>query len=109
MGLPVISANILSTTAAFCFSFFANKKYTFKDSSSSLKRQVPLFILVTLTGLWGVQTIVIYLVGTLLAPTHWPQDIILLIAKITATAASLVWNYSFYSRFVFKNTPTNEK
>lgn len=104
MGLPTIPANIISTTAAFCFSFFANKKYTFKDTSTSLKRQIPLFIIVTLTGLWGVQTVVIYLVSALLNPAHLPPTVILLIAKVVATAGSLVWNYSFYSRLVFTDS-----
>ena len=107
IGLPTISANVLSTTAAFCFSFFANKKYTFKESSGDLKKQIPLFIVITLTGLWGVQTGVIFLVSYLLADSMLSGDIILLIAKIVATVASLVWNYIFYSRIVFKDK--NEK
>lgn len=103
LGLPVVSANIISTTAAFCFSFFANKKYTFKGNTGNLKRQIPLFILVTLIGLWGVQTLVIFFVTHLLASSTLNEGVILLIAKIIATAASLVWNYIFYSRVIFKD------
>ena len=103
LGLPVVSANIISTTAAFCFSFFANKKYTFKGNTGNLKRQIPLFILVTLIGLWGVQTLVIFFVTHLLASSTLNEGVILLIAKIIATVASLVWNYIFYSRVVFKD------
>lgn len=103
LGLPAISANIISTTAAFCFSFFANKKYTFKGNSGELKKQIPLFIIVTLAGLWGVQTGVIFLVSHLLAGSTLSDEVVLLIAKIVATAASLVWNYTFYSRIVFKD------
>ena len=107
LGLPAISANIISTTAAFCFSFFANKKYTFRGNSGNLKKQIPLFIIVTLAGLWGVQTGVIFLVSHLLGSSTLSSDIILLIAKIAATVASLVWNYTFYSRIVFRDK--NEK
>lgn len=96
-------ANIISTTAAFCFSFFANKKYTFKGNSGNLKKQIPLFIVVTLTGLWGVQTAVIFSVSHLLAESTLSEGAVLLIAKIAATVASLTWNYMFYSRIVFKN------
>lgn len=103
LGLPAISANIISTTAAFCFSFSANKKYTFKGNSGELKKQIPLFIIVTLAGLWGVQTGVIFLVSHLLAGSTLSDEVVLLIAKIVATAASLVWNYTFYSRIVFKD------
>ena len=31
LGVPKLFANILSTSVAFVFSFFANKKYTFKS------------------------------------------------------------------------------
>lgn len=102
IGLPVIPANILSTFAAFCFSFFANKKYTFKSTGGNIKRELLLFIVVTLFGLWVIQTIVIYLVSQLLAGTQLTDGAILLVAKIIATIASLIWNYTLYSRLVFK-------
>lgn len=107
LGLPILPANVISTTAAFCFSFFANKKYTFKGNTGNLKKQIPLFIVVTLTGLWGVQTVVIFLISYLLAESTLGEDIVLLIAKIVATATSLVWNYIFYSRVVFKASDDN--
>lgn len=107
LGLPAIPANVVSTTAAFCFSFFANKKYTFKGDGGSLKKQIPLFIAITLTGLWGVQTGVIFLISHLLAGSSLNEGAILLIAKIAATIASLVWNYVFYSRIVFKASDDN--
>lgn len=103
LGLPAISANIISTTVAFCFSFFANKKYTFRGNSGNLRRQIPLFIVITLTGLWGVQTAVIFLITHSLAESTIGDGAVLLFAKIVATAASLVWNYTFYSRVVFKD------
>lgn len=102
LGLPIIPANIISTTAAFCFSFFANKKYTFK-SSGNVKRELILFVTVTLFGLWVLQNIVIQLV--LLWPlgtTTIPSETNLLIAKVIATLVSLIWNYMMYSRVVFK-------
>lgn len=102
LGLPVMPANIISTTAAFCFSFFANKKYTFKGNAGNLKKQIPLFVIISLTGLWGVQTVVIFLISTLFATSTLDEGVVLLIAKIVATATSLVWNYIFYSRMVFK-------
>ena|SRR5690349_7165272 len=109
MGLPIVPANIISTTAAFCFSFFANRKYTFKDSGGNIKKQLPLFIVVTLAGLWGVQTGIIYLITHLFAESPINDEVILLFAKIVATAASLVWNYTFYSRVVFKSQEEHER
>jgi putative flippase GtrA len=101
-GLPTIPANIISTTAAFCFSFFANKKYTFHTTKTNVKREIALFIIVTLFGLWVIQTIVIQIMTFLLASTSLSSDLILLAAKATAILASLIWNYTLYSRVVFK-------
>lgn len=102
LGLPAISANVISTTAAFCFSFFANKKYTFKTTGTDIKREIFLFIVITLFGLWVLQTLVIAFVTSLLSQTGLQDSIILLIAKLFATAVSLTWNYVLYSRVVFK-------
>lgn len=104
LGLPAISANIISTTTAFCFSFFANKKYTFKTSDTNIKREIALFIVVTLFGLWVLQTLVIGAVTSVLQNTSLSQEVLLLIAKLCATIVSLVWNYVMYSRVVFKRT-----
>jgi putative flippase GtrA len=102
LGLPAISANLISTTTAFCFSFFANKKYTFKTTETNIKREVFLFVVVTLFGLWVLQTIVIAVVTMLLSGVHLSSNAILFIAKVIATMVSLVWNYVLYSRVVFK-------
>jgi len=101
LGLPTISANIISTTAAFCFSFFANKKYTFKTTGSNLRREIILFTAVTLFALWVLQTIVIAAVQATLANSGLNEQVILFIAKILAVCVTLVWNYMFYSRLVF--------
>lgn len=105
LGLPTISANIISTTAAFCFSFFANKKYTFKTTGGNLKREITLFVIVTLFALWVLQTIVIKLVQAALVHSGLDEQITLFIAKILAVCVTLVWNYTFYSRFVFIKPP----
>lgn len=102
LGLPAIPANIISTSAAFCFSFFANKKYTFKTTNSNIKREIILFTVVTLFGLWVLQSIVIKLVMSVLVGVDLPEATVLFIAKILATIASLIWNYVMYSRVVFK-------
>lgn len=102
LGLPAISANIVSTSAAFCFSFFANKKYTFKTDSTNIRREIVLFVIVTLFGLWVLQTIVIKLISYLLSGVDIPENVTLLIAKLFATIVSLTWNYILYSRVVFK-------
>jgi putative flippase GtrA len=101
-GIPVILANIASTSAAFCFSFFANKTYTFKTTSGTTKRQLLLFVIITLFGLWVIQNIVIAIVRPLLDLTSLPDGAVLFTAKVLATITSLTWNYTLYSRVVFK-------
>jgi len=101
LGIPVLGSNIGSTTVAFLFSFFANKKFTFK-SSGSTKRQFVLFTIVTLSGLWILQSVIIQAIINLVSSGE-PTDLELLMAKIVATIASLIWNYLFYSRVVFKD------
>jgi putative flippase GtrA len=101
LGLPVIAANLASTTISFCFSFFANKKYTFKATDTNIKREILLFTIVTLFGLWVLQTIVIKVITLVFQPYGLSSDLILLGAKLLATVVTMVWNYVMYSRFVF--------
>ena len=102
LGVPVEVANIISTGLAFAFSFFANKKYTFKTTDTNVVREMVLFVIVTLTGLWGLQTIIIAGLHAPLTEMIKNTDVALLTAKLVATIASLTWNYVFYSRLVFK-------
>jgi putative flippase GtrA len=102
MGLPVIPSNIISTSAAFCFSFFANRKYTFKATNGNTKREFILFVVVTLFGLWVIQNVIIAAITYLLSGLALPDTVTLFVAKIFAIIASLTWNYIWYSRVVFK-------
>jgi putative flippase GtrA len=102
LGVPVEVANIISTGLAFVFSFFANKKYTFKSTDTNVVREMVLFVIVTLTGLWGLQTIIITIAHNPLTLVIGNSDVALLVAKLLATIASLTWNYLFYSKLVFK-------
>lgn len=102
LGMPIAAANILSTSIAFGFSFLANKKYTFRSHGTNLRREIILFTVVTLFGLWVLQTVVIYLTYPTGASLLRNDDLGLLVAKSIATVVSLIWNYLLYSRVVFK-------
>jgi putative flippase GtrA len=102
-GLPVITSNILSTTIAFCSSFIANKKFTFKTSGTDIRREIILFIIVTLFGLWVLQTIVIAVFTPIIAPYIQSEDTALFISKVLATIVTMIWNYALYSRLVFRH------
>ena len=101
IGLPIIAANIGSTSLAFIFSFFANKKYTFKSRSKNVRRELILFVLVTLTGLWLIQGSIIWFLMWLTNGSGYDESVRLLVAKLIATVVSLTWNYVFYSKLVF--------
>lgn len=103
LGLDKIIANYFSTGISFVFSFFANKSFTFKDrQSGNTKKQFALFIIVSISGLWVLQPLVIWLMSYLLAPYIADNQLELFIVKLVATVASLTWNYIFYSMVVFK-------
>jgi putative flippase GtrA len=104
LGIDKIPANYLSTGISFIFSFFVNKSFTFKNKSGNAKKQFVLFIIITIIGLWVIQPLIITAVAAMLASTSWASALILFVAKIIATLASLVWNYILYSKIVFKVT-----
>ena len=101
-GVPAEIANDPSSTAAVVFSFFANKNYTFKSTGANLRREVTLFLVFTLFCAWALQPLTILLIETLLRPIDLPILATTTIAKIAATIVTLLWNYTTYSRFVFK-------
>lgn len=102
IGLMVTTANIFSTSIAFVFSFFANKKYTFRSSGTNIVREMILFVAVTLFGLWVLQTGVIWLVLPHLSKLLRSSEMGLLVTKLIATAVSMTWNYILYDKLVFK-------
>ena len=103
LGLPKLAANTVSTGLAFIFSFFANTSYTFR-AQGDVRRQLILFVIVTLAGLWGLQNAVIFCASPILASVIHAESLVLLLAKIIATGASLVWNYYLYDHVVFRTT-----
>ena len=106
LGLPKIASNTLSTGMAFIFSFFANKKYTFRSSSGNVKREIALFTIVTLFGLWVLQNGVIWSISPLCAALLHNESLALLAAKLAGTIVSLTWNYLTYDILVFRKDIT---
>jgi putative flippase GtrA len=104
LGIPASFANIASTSIALLVSYSLNKKAVFGNTDPNNHRQLLLFVVVTLFGLWGLQTIVIAFSSSILS--SWlglahSSVIILIIAKVLATCVSLTWNYIWYSRVIF--------
>lgn len=107
LGIDKIPANYISSTTALTFSFFANRNFTFK-SKSSAKKQLILFLIVTLFGPWVIQPIVIFITLAPLESLLENKSVALLFTKFLATAIALVWNYIMYSKLVFKTHNTSK-
>ena len=117
LGIPKIPSNIASTTIAMIFSFFTNKRIVFESHGKINLREVVSFFTVTIFGLYVIQTAIIY---GLLDYSKWFEQLVSEMlrivgmdsfvsidfaaingAKVVATAASMIWNYALYQRFVF--------
>jgi len=68
IGLPEIPSNFISTSIALIFSFFANKKFTFKDTNTQDKTQFIKFLSITLFGLWIIQPVILWFFNLILKP-----------------------------------------
>lgn len=82
-----------------------NKKITFKSVSNNKKeliREMVLFILVTLFGLWVIQNIIISTAMPFFENLFKNKRISLLLSKLIATIFSLIWNFILYKKVVFK-------
>jgi putative flippase GtrA len=112
----IIIANIVATSAALIGSYLLNSKLTFKAKKWTAKSFV-LFVVVTIFGLWVLQTGVIYLltplVGVipeflwrLLGPIEGVTKI--LAPKVAATAVTVVWNFLWYNKVIFKDKDAGE-
>lgn len=117
-GFTKVRANLVSTTFAMIFSFFANQRFVFQAQGGNFWVQAATFYLVTAFGLYVLQNIVIYLVTQKMM---WLQKLILAVAglfglrkrlsddfiikncaKLAATAVSLTWNFIMFKTVVFK-------
>ena len=117
--LTLIEANIVSTTCAMIFSFFANKQIVFKHHGGRWWHQALPFFAATMFGLYVLQngTITLLtdiwpgLLGTLVMVVHGlglgrvvsDSFVVNNGAKAVATAVSLAWNYVIYKKVVFKH------
>lgn len=108
-SVALAPANIASTTIAMLVSFMLNKNIVFRQTGSGAVRQFILFIAVTLVGIWLLQTVVVVQAYDALERLLHEQQqtgvlawLILNTAKAIGVAVGIIWNYLWYSRFVFK-------
>ncbi len=104
LGISSLIANVFSTGITFINSFSLNKKITFKSVSKNKKelvREMTLFIIVTLFGLWVIQGVIIFLTLPFFESILKNPKISLLTSKLIATIFSLIWNFILYKKVVF--------
>jgi putative flippase GtrA len=110
----LIVANTVATTAGLIGSYILNSKLTFQTKTWTTKTVVS-FVVVTVFGLWVLQTGTIELLSHFLTriPEHYWQVLgpieklsKQLVPKLLATAVTLVWNYSWYNKVIFKDDPS---
>ena len=115
LGLPKILSNGVSTGVTFLISFILNKKITFKSEAKTkreLAREMLFFTIVTLFGLWVIQSAVILATEPIFLAVFGDfqifgvdftkEKLALFAAKIIATLFSLIWNFILYKKVVFK-------
>jgi putative flippase GtrA len=82
-------------------SFWLNKKWTFRDAGRNYARQVALFFVFTIVGMWGIGNGIIALLVPLM-PADWAEIIRVSLPKLAATVVSLCWNFITYKYIVFR-------
>lgn len=114
--VALVLANICSTTVGLLISLLLNYRFTFRTKPSNIK--IILYFVVTVFGLWVIQPIFISLVmaaihhiriiQTLLNPLGHTNIVNNVIPKLVSLIVTLIWNYSWYSRYIFKGSPKTD-
>ncbi len=95
LGLPVLWAHICGFCVAVVNSYLLNRYWAFGDRTPKHRNTFILFLAVTALGL-GVSSLV------LMGLVHYGASPY--VAKIVATAASMMWNFCFYQGIVFQQS-----
>jgi len=112
-GVRPFVANLVSTSFALTFSYFANKRFVFKHQGVFDVKSAVLFIGFTLFGLWIIQgaglALIIHWVQTNYPALYSEHEFLIANgAKLVASIASIIWNFTSYNMVVFKNKPAED-
>lgn len=100
----LLFSNTISTGVAMLYSFFMNKKWTFKNKGNDYISQIIMFFIFTIIGIWVIQNFVLYIIINFIPSFGLPVIIFDNVAKLLASIPSLIWNYYTYDKFVFKKS-----
>lgn len=125
-GIPLSSvwvAKVVSGSVAMCNSFYLNRRWVFNSSERNIEGQAVRFLIVTLIGVFGIQTGLVQFFSSI---SPWPGQLgydiaseigitqllpgiitreftIKTVAFGLATLASMTWNFIMYKKVVFKS------
>ncbi|MGE4493137.1 MAG: GtrA family protein [Syntrophotalea sp.] len=96
----LVLCNIAAFFGANLNSYVLNKRWTFEDRSHWSKKEYLLFLFCSLGGL-GINCLVLYFLSSGVFPEAFSFFVHLNLAKLSASVASMVWNFYAYKVFVF--------
>jgi len=103
-GRWLILFNSISFSAAVINSYFLNKYWTFKSQNveDSKAKQFSQFLIISIIGI-SINDAIVYGLATFTSPLFgFSAQMWTNVAKLFATAASMVWNFIGYKFIVFK-------
>lgn len=115
--LTLIQSNLISTSVAMIFSFWANRSLVFESRKGNPVKEAIIFFVVTAFGLYVLQNGIIHILTVdWTGPVHLATRIVHSIglsgklsdsfviknsAKLAGIVVSLTWNYLTYKKWVF--------
>lgn len=109
LGMAVVPANFLSTSAGMAVSFLGNRRFVF-GATGHVVREVTLFTVVCAIGIWVIQPLLILGVSDLLERLGIDLgDLGLWFAKCVAILVAAVWNFFLYKHLVFRGSRSTAK
>lgn len=110
-----IMSGVISTSCALLLSFVMNRHFVFADKSSRAHKQLPAFVIVTVSGTIILNLVYILSLNLLkeheVGITHAIDSLFHLhlsanfidinLSTVIGAAVAMIWNYNGYRRYVF--------
>jgi putative flippase GtrA len=101
--LPILAANTISYSTGIANNFYLHRRWTFASRPRRLaSQQLAMFVLVSLAAL-ALNNLVVYLLTPALQASLENRVLANLLAKTSAIAAGLGWNFLANHLWTFRN------
>lgn len=105
-GKEIFLINSISFLVAVTHSYIWNKLWTFRAKGKDVTEQFLQFVAVSLVGIL-INGGIVYIITTWVSPMFGLSAVVWAnVAKIVASAVSLIWNFTGYKFIVFKKSKT---